>query len=145
MKNRFSKLIVMLLCISMVLSMTPLTLFAADSAVTTDYYVKPGGTGDGRSASAPAGTLGTVIASINADGHKAGDTVTVHVIRTEEETKTSWQTVIKTTSDGTATTEKDEISSIGFIGYETAVAHTAKIIYEGESETNLSTLVFEKE
>ncbi|MBR5528800.1 MAG: hypothetical protein IKV97_07315 [Clostridia bacterium] len=118
-------------------------IFGMRDPVLKDYYVKPGGTGDGRTESAPAGTIGSVIDSINADGLEAIDTATVHIIRTEEDSKTSWQKIVTKTGDA-ETVVKDEVSAINFVGYETAKAHNAKIIYEGESAENLSTIVFAK-
>jgi hypothetical protein len=72
MRNRFSKLLSVLLALCMILSMTGFMASAVVS-VPTEYYVKFGGTGDGRSESTPAGAIPGVISSINADGWTTGD------------------------------------------------------------------------
>ena len=48
------------------------------------YYVKYGGTGDGRSVDNPAATITEVIKTINADGFGAGDEVTVYAIQSDD-------------------------------------------------------------
>jgi len=64
-----------------------LTLAAGSYTVTAtkipaikDYYVKNGGTGDGRSVNTPAATVADVIPSVNAD-LTAGDIANVYIIR----------------------------------------------------------------
>ena len=59
MKTRFSKLLSVLLCLSMLLTTFGFTVIAEGEAVT-EYYVKFGGSGDGRSATAPAGSIATL-------------------------------------------------------------------------------------
>ncbi len=116
--------------------------FKQRDAILKDYYVMYGGTGDGKSEASPAGTIGEVIDLINnVDKLTAIDTATVHILRTSEDTREKWETVI-TTADGTDTIVKDEITGIGFLSYSTAKSHKAKIIYEGESAENLSSIVF---
>lgn len=88
MKMRSSKLLSILLAIVMVLSTFGIVSFAEETETTpaqTEYYAKAGATGDGRTAETPAGSLATVIAAINADGHTTGDNVTVYIMRGDNE------------------------------------------------------------
>ncbi|MBR5553345.1 MAG: hypothetical protein IKV98_05800, partial [Clostridia bacterium] len=84
------KLLSIVLCICMLVGLCQfnLAISAADttpkSAVPTEYYVKFGGSGDGRSENAPAGSIPAVISAINTDGHTTGDLVTVYVIDSGE-------------------------------------------------------------
>ena len=50
----------------------------------SEYYVKKGGSGDGRSAGSPAGTIVDVVKNINADGWGKDDLVTVYIIDSGE-------------------------------------------------------------
>ncbi len=131
MKKSFSKLLGILLALCMIFSICPIAVFAEETAVTTEYYVQAGAasTNDGRSASAPAASLGTVIASINADGHKAGDNVTVYVMKAADEITTYSQDDI-------------DKGNIKFIGFETNAAHEATITYTSYDPNNRSTLLF---
>lgn len=79
------KLLSFLLAFCMILGMAPMTLAVSAASTTTDYYIKAGGTGDGRSVSAPAGSAASVIASINADHPNSGN-VTVYVIPSDANT-----------------------------------------------------------
>ncbi len=54
--------------------------------VSKEYYVKDGGTGDGRSASRPAGYVRDVVKSINADGLKKGDVAKVYIMERDNVT-----------------------------------------------------------
>ncbi|MBE6623067.1 MAG: hypothetical protein E7621_02660 [Ruminococcaceae bacterium] len=83
MKNRFARLMSVLLCVCMILSTFGFSVVAEDQAVA-EYYVQKGATGDGRSEASPAGSIADVIAAINADGHTTGDEVTVYVIDSGE-------------------------------------------------------------
>ena len=58
--------------------------FGPKEAVTKEYYVMFGGTGDGRSASAPAASVNNVIASVNADGLIKGDIAKVYIMECED-------------------------------------------------------------
>ncbi|MBE6570633.1 MAG: SGNH/GDSL hydrolase family protein [Ruminococcaceae bacterium] len=51
---------------------------------TYEFYLKAGGTGDGKSVNTPAGTVADVIKSIKADGHAASSEVTVYIIDSGE-------------------------------------------------------------
>ncbi len=50
----------------------------------SEYYIKKGATGDGRSLQSPAGSVVDVVTNINADGWSKGDLVTVYVIDSGE-------------------------------------------------------------
>ncbi len=54
--------------------------FKPKEAVTKEYYVVFGGTGDGRTVDTPASSVNDVIASINADELIAGDTAIVYIM-----------------------------------------------------------------
>lgn len=81
------KFLSFLLALSMILGMAPITLAASADGATavTEYYLKAGGTGDGRSAETPAASAYDVIGSINAD-HPDGGSVTVYVMMDEDYT-----------------------------------------------------------
>lgn len=59
------------------------TVTATKIPVVKDYYVKNGGSGDGRSVDAPAATVADVIPSVNED-LTAGDIANVYIIRGDE-------------------------------------------------------------
>ena len=77
------------------------------------YYVKVDGTGDGRTFDTPAGSAAAVTESINADGYKAGDLVTVYVIPSVEPSMTV----------GTTFT----LDEYKFVEMNRSVGHTATI------------------
>ncbi len=88
------------------------------------YYVKVDGTGDGRTFDTPAGSATAVTESINADGYKAGDLVTVYVIPSVEPSMTV----------GTTFT----LDEYKFVEMNRSVGHTATIkftTYNYDSET----------
>ncbi len=64
------------------------TIKTPEAVDITEYYIKKGGTGDGRSVDSPAGTIADVVTNINADGHYTDDLVTVYVIDSGEAAKT---------------------------------------------------------
>ena len=66
------------LAILLILSAIPMFTFA-DTLAQTVYYAKVGGTGDGKTYETAADSIKTVINTINGDGHKAGDKVTVYL------------------------------------------------------------------
>ena len=127
MRNRFSKLLSVLLALCMILSMTGFMASAVVS-VPTEYYVKYGGTGDGRSYDSPIGTIAGVIRAINADGHAAGDNVTVYLVPTGNE-PTKEQLNITKATEGIAAPVKED-TDLGFISFQAPnVAHSATITY----------------
>ena len=113
-----------------------------------EYYVKKNGTGDGRSAEAPAGTIGDIITAINDDGHRAGSEVTVYVIDSGEAAKTVIDSdcVIGYNRSGvgqvpshTATikyTSYDEnvTSVIGHVNYQGSGSNAAHLLLAGPSK-----------
>ncbi len=137
MEKSFSRILSLVLCLCMVLSVCAFNALAteqeAELATVTEYYVQAGAatTNDGRSSIAPAASLGTVIDSIIDDGHGAGDNVTVYVMRAADEIRTYTQTEI----DG---------GKIKFIGYDTAKEHTATITYRSYDEDNKSAILFKE-
>lgn len=88
MRKSFSKFLGILLALCMIFSMCSFAAFSegteTQSAAVTTYYAKFGGTGDGRSATAPAGSLVTLVGTINSD-HPDGGNVTVRLIKHENE------------------------------------------------------------
>ena len=96
------------------------TILPESVVIPTEYYVKKGGSGDGRTVDTPAGTIVDVVTSINADGHTTGDTVTVYVIDSGE----------------AALTKIDSDCVIGYNnnGIGQVPAHTATIRYTGYDE-----------
>ena len=127
MRNRFSKLLSVLLALCMILSMTGFMASAVVS-VPTEYYVKYGGTGDGRSYDSPIGTIAGVIGAINADGHTAGDNVTVYLVPTGNEPTKEQLNITKATEGISAPVVQD--TSLGFISFQAPnVAHSATITY----------------
>ena len=60
------------------------SIVAAEPTGPNEYYVKKGGTGDGRSEDAPAGAIPDVVENINSDGWTTGDLVTVYIIDSGE-------------------------------------------------------------
>ena len=137
MEKSFSKVLSLVLCLCMLFSVCAFNATAtgqeAELASGTEYYVQAGAAtaNDGRSSTAPAASLGTVIDNINADGHGAGDNVTVYVMRAADEIRTYTQTEI----DG---------GKIKFIGYNTAKAHEATITYTSYDANNRSAILFKE-
>ncbi|MBR5553172.1 MAG: metallophosphoesterase [Clostridia bacterium] len=128
MKKRFSKFLSVLLGLCMILSMASFTVVAGDSEAVTEYYVKFGGTGDGRSYDSPIGTIAGVIGAINADGHTAGDNVTVYLVPTGNEPTKEQLNITKATEGISAPVVQD--TSLGFISFQAPnVAHSATITY----------------
>ena len=82
---------------------------------TYEFYLKAGGTGDGKSVNTPAGTVADVIKSIKADGHAAGSEVTVYIIDSGEKRE-----------HGDALTN-DVIAN--YVIYQVGEAHDAKITF----------------
>ena len=124
MKKRFSKFLSVLLGLCMILSMASFSVVAGDSEAVTEYYVKFGGTGDGRSYDSPIGTIAGVIGAINADGHTAGDNVTVYLVPTGNEPTTEQLNITKAT-EGIAAPVKED-TDLGFISFQAPyVAHSS--------------------
>ncbi len=91
------------------------------------YYVKGGGTGNGKTPQTPAGSIPAVVTTINADGLKAGDIATVYIINNGE--------------------PEDKISQYDkekFVPYNTAtnVAHTATVKITSYDQSDPSWLMF---
>ena len=78
MKAKFNKILSVFLSLIILLSSMTMLFLSADD-LNSEYYVKVGGTGDGSSYANAAGSIPAVVATINSDGHKAGDNVTVSV------------------------------------------------------------------
>ena len=128
MKNRFSKFLSVLLGICMILSMASFSIIAEDNEAVTEYYVKYGGTGNGRSYESPIGTIAGAIQAINADGHGAGDDVTVYLVPTGNEPSAERLNIEKETDTLKAPVKED--TTLGFISFQAPnVAHTATITY----------------
>lgn len=53
-------------------------------AVSRNYYVQAGGTGDGRSATAPAASVVDALQSVNADGLVSGDKAQIYLLKGDE-------------------------------------------------------------
>ena len=81
MKVTFNKILSFILALSLVISSMFVAAIVANAATTPNYYIKNGGTGNGKSAETPAADLDTVIKQINADGLAAGDTANVYVMQ----------------------------------------------------------------
>ncbi len=80
MKKVFKKTLSLLLSLMVVLSVCSVAAVATEP-ITKSYYVINGGTGDGRTADAPAATVNAAIGAANADGLIAGDTAVVYVMQ----------------------------------------------------------------
>ena len=52
--------------------------------LSNSYYVKNGGTRDGRTEDSPAGTVYDAVISVNADGLSAGDTANIYIMQNED-------------------------------------------------------------
>jgi len=116
-KNRFYKILSIILSVSMLLSVCGVVANAADTAENA-YYVMSGGTGDGRSEASPLATVAEAIALINEDGLDADDTATVYVMQ-----RSDWDAV--TNADGTW-------NLTSWVEYGGAVpTHTATVIVQG--------------
>ncbi len=74
------KILSILISLLLIFSVCSVATVSAE-ATAAEYYVINGGTGDGKSADAPAATVNDVIATINADGLTAGDTATVYIMQ----------------------------------------------------------------
>ena len=118
MKKQFFKVLSVLLSIMMVLSVCSVVALA-DTSDIPSYYVKAGGTGDGRSLSNPAKTVASAVASMNADGYKAGDTVNIYLVQEGAISKA-------TLTDGYHDLPSWRDASAG----ETMPAYTAKIVVQ---------------
>lgn len=117
MKNRFYKILSIILSVSMLLSVCGVVANAADTAENA-YYVMSGGTGDGRSEASPLATVAEAIALINEDGLDADDTATVYVMQ-----RSDWDAV--TNADGTW-------NLTSWVEYGGSVpTHTATVIVQG--------------
>lgn len=120
MKKTFKKILSILLALILGLSVYGTTYFA-DNTVG-NYYVLSGGTGDGRSASNPAGTVAKAIASVNADGLKQGDTANIYIMQLSSLTNKA--TVDSNTKYHNITSLRDASSG------EKVPTHTAHIIIQ---------------
>ena len=131
MKKRFSKFLSVLLGLCMILSAASFTVIAEDEAelaAVTEYYVKYGGTGNGRSYDSPVGTIADAIKAVNADGHDADDNVTVYLVPTGNEPSAERLNIEKETDTLKAPVVED--TTLGFISFQAPnVAHTATITY----------------
>ena len=82
MKNRFHKILSIILSVIMILSVCSVAAIAETGNVPS-YYAINGGTGDGRSADTPAASVRAAVESAIADGYAAGDTVRVYIMQNE--------------------------------------------------------------
>ena len=81
MKNRLTKILSILLSLTLLITVCGVATSAQDSAEVPSYYVKAYGTGDGSSASSPAPTVAAAIATMKANGDDvAGNTVNIYLI-----------------------------------------------------------------
>ncbi len=83
MKQKIYKLYSIVLTLAMVLSVCACAIGTV-SALDANYYVKNGGTGDGRSPSTPAGSVEALIPSINEDLTNPDDIATVHIMQRDD-------------------------------------------------------------
>lgn len=86
--------------------------FQTDTIDYRNYYIAPGGTGDGRSIDTPAGSVQAVLSSINADRMTSLDVATVYIDGS-------------TQPDTWASDEQNHL----FIQYNSTIDHVAKVIY----------------
>lgn len=130
-------MISILLTLAMLVSVimaVPLQVNAATEIPT--YYLQYGGSGDGRSESAPAGTVAKVIISINSDGFTTGDEVVVKVMGYLPDGATTEPDLWKANGQGAI--------SAPYIQYNTAssdVGHKATITitsYDPENKSRIS-------
>lgn len=127
MRQNFSKVLSVLLSLVMLVSACGITAFGNDGEAAAVYYAQFGGTGDGRSESTP-GALSAVINSINADGHSLGDTVTVMLMKYDEEP-----------TDGKWDSSADSV----WLQYNGIANHTATVVYQSYDPENKSSIAFE--
>ncbi len=80
MKNRFTKILSIILSVIMIFSVCSVAAVATE-AVQKEYYVINGGTGDGKTADTPAATVNDAIATALADGLVVGDTAIVYIMQ----------------------------------------------------------------
>lgn len=94
MKTKNKKILCMLLSLIFIFSVfNGINVFA--NAATTEYYVAPNGTGDGRSAATPTRSITAAMQSIIDDGHSANDNVTIYVTGGEGATSVPSTGVVK--------------------------------------------------
>lgn len=121
MKDSVKRIISVLLSLSLIFSISAVYANADTTSGTGDYYVKYGGTGDGRTVEDPAGSVHQAIQSINEDGLTTGDTANIYIIPNE---------------NGNNVTASSHTITPWFIsGTDSAetVAHAANIIVQGYS------------
>lgn len=117
MKNRFYKILSIILSVAMVFSVCGIVANATETEENV-YYVMSGGTGDGRTESSPLATVADAIALINDDGLDADDTAIINVMQ-----RSDWDAV--TNADGTW-------NLTSWAAYEGSVeSHTATIVVRG--------------
>ncbi len=120
--------------------------------ITKPYYVKNGGTGDGRTPENPAPTVNAVIPSINADGLDENDIANIYVMQRDD-----WNTIpegkIGTSAsvgenvgngiaNGSNIVQPHFITSWAEKGGTLTTAHTAKIVLKSYDSNNKSYLAF---
>ncbi len=122
--------------------------FRPKEAVTKEYYVMFGGTGDGRSVNAPAGSVNDVIASVNADGLIKGDTAVVYIM---EHPDFIDETTGKFADEGKVSTQASLVSGTftywkvdgGYIPSHTATLKITSYDYEaGNADKPMKHLAF---
>lgn len=128
MKQKFLKLLSLLVSLALIATTCGIAVSAEDSAVarTVDYYVINGGTGDGTSFETPAATVADVVTYMNeVDKLSEGDTANIYIMQ-----RTNWLEIgVGATVAGTA----DNAPAHGITAWSvdgTVPAHTAQIIVQ---------------
>ena len=107
------------------------TLTAEKGTVYSKYYVKRGGTGDGRTEESPAASVYDAIKTINADGLTTGDTANVCIMQNDD-----WNTNSGKAHNMTYWADEKNINSNSF----SPVMHKAKIVVQAYDPTKTTYL-----
>lgn len=134
MKKICFKIIGFVLC--MILAF-PVGYTAKASEISNNYYVKSGGTGDGRTVSSPASSVASVIKSVNADNLTSGDTANIFIIQREDyltvptgsttHNMTCWYNEGESIPSHSATlvVQSYDVSSISYLAYYNVIGSGA--------------------
>ena len=129
-----------ILCFVLTVAMLVVTLnvaIQADTATVKNYYVKNGGTGDGRTEQNPAATVSKVIESVNADNLTVGDTANIYVMQ-----RTDWASCDANSAHG-MTYWADENGG-NYSWHCKVPKHTAQIVVQPYATTGTTYLAYSK-
>ena len=136
MKNGVKRITGWLLCLALLISALYVPMSISVSAANHNYYVKRGGTGDGRSVGSPACSVAYVTNSMYEDGLTAADTAYVYIIRSDGDTGNT-QTLTSTDPINAAAWE-----SVSALDDGVAKNHTCKMVVQSYDTSNYSILAY---